>query len=162
MRPAGCDRWQPACTIADDTVHAYFANCGEQVVHDRRRKRQERRELARHPAKLLFGHWSCQASKSKCACKTHKESVAAVRTASRSVGFLAAVSESGIIGALHEVITAETLSKRYRFLAQLDGDMPELQTLVYYGTCHVRVFFCVKQHVHPPEVWLRDCRSCVS
>ena len=140
LRPAGCDRWHHACTVADDKVQAYFANCGEQVVQDRRRKRQERRDLARHPAKLLLGDWSSQASKSKCACKTHKESVAAVRTASRSAGCLTAVSESGIIGALHEVITAETLSQRYCFLAYLAVDMPELPTLVHDDACHVRVF----------------------
>ena len=35
-----------------------------------------------------------------------------MRTASRSAGFLTAVSESGIVGGLQEVITAETLSQR--------------------------------------------------
>jgi len=140
VRPTGHHRWQLASTIASDTVQAYFANCGEQVVQDRRRKKQERRDLARNPTKFLLGDWSSQASKRKCTCKTHKESMAAVRTASRSAGFLTAVSESGIIGALHEVITAETLSQRYCFLAQVAADMPELQTLVHDDACHVRVF----------------------
>ena len=121
-------------SLGSDTVQAYLANC-EQVVQDRRRKEQERRDLARNLAKFLFGDWSSQASKRKCACKTHKESVAAVRTASRSDGFLHRGFRK-LIGALREVTTAETLSQRYCFLVW----PPELQTLVHADTCHVSVF----------------------
>ena len=138
VRPTGYHRWQPASTIDSDTVQAYFANCGEQVVQDRRRKKQERRDLARNPAKFVLDDWSSQASKRKCTKrKTHPWLPCA-----QPADLLAcsAVSESGNIGALHEVITAETLSQRYCFLAQVAIDMPELQTLVHDDACHVRVF----------------------
>ena len=65
VRPTGYHRWQPASTIDSDTVQAYFANCGKQVVQDRRRKRQERRDLARNPVKFRSGDWSSLASKAQ-------------------------------------------------------------------------------------------------
>ena len=66
--------------------------------------------------------------------------MAAVRTASRSAGFLLAVSESGIVPGLNEIITAETLSQRYTFLAEMADAEPELCCMVHDDACHVRVF----------------------
>ena len=50
----------------------------------------------------------------------------AVRTASRSAGFLMAVSESGLVAGLDEIITAETLSQRYAFVASMADEEEEL------------------------------------
>lgn len=133
--------WQPAGTMNSDVLQAYFAKQGEEVIEARRRKRAEQREQARRPVKERFlGDWSSKAVKTKCVCKTHKESIAAVRTASRSAGFLMAVTESGIIPGLAEIITAETLSQRYAFLAEMAEAEPELTGLVHDDACHVRVF----------------------
>ena len=50
-----------------------------------------------------------------------------MRTASRSAGSLLAVSQSGIIAGLQEIITAETLSQRYSFLAEMAEAGPALR-----------------------------------
>ncbi|CAK0903331.1 unnamed protein product [Prorocentrum cordatum] len=140
VRMTGFANWQPACTVPDSTVQAYFAKNAEQAIQERKRRRQERRELRRQPLRLVLGDWASGYAKDKCSCKTHKESVSAIRAAERSAGFLAAVSESGIVGALEEVITAETLSQRYCFLADVASAVPELKTLVHDDACRVRLF----------------------
>ena len=134
-------RWQPACTVPADTLQAYFAVHGGDVVEARKEKRAAQRESQRRPVRYpLLGDWSSESTKTKCACKTHKESMAAVKTASRSAGFLLAVSQSGIIAGLQEIITAETLSQRYAFLAEMAEATPELKGSVHDDNCHVRLF----------------------
>ncbi|CAK0880615.1 unnamed protein product [Prorocentrum cordatum] len=120
---------------------SYFARNAEVVLQERKRRRQERRDLrvGRAPA-FCLGDWASREPKDKCSCKTHKESISAVRTSARSAGILTAVSETGVIGAFEEVITAETLSQRYCFLAKVAAAVPELKTLVHDDACHVRVF----------------------
>ena len=140
VRLTGFANWQPACTVDRDSVEAYFAVRGGQVVEERKRRRQEHRDLGRRPTEVFLGDWTSDAVKKSCLCKTHKESVSAVRTASRSAGFLTAVSASGIVGALQEIITAETLSQRHCFLAEVATDIPELITVVHDDACHMRVF----------------------
>ncbi|CAK0853929.1 unnamed protein product [Prorocentrum cordatum] len=141
VRLAGSDRFQPACTVDNDLVQSYFARNAEVVLQERKRRRQERRDLrvGRAPA-FCLGDWASREPKDKCSCKTHKESISAVRTSARSAGILTAVSETGVIGAFEEVITAETLSQRYCFLAKVAAAVPELKTLVHDDACHVRVF----------------------
>lgn len=109
-----------------------------QVVQERKRLREERRELVRRVS--FIGDWSSDAAKGKCSCKTHKESVSAVRTASRTAGFLMAVTSSGIVGALQELVTAETLSQRHCFLADIATKVPSLRIVVHDDACHMRVF----------------------
>eukprot|EP00973_Karenia_brevis_P070744 9833580-Karenia_brevis.AAC.1 len=96
VKIAGENAWRPASTVDENVVQAYFATHGAEVVEERKRKRAERRDAARRSWRPHFlGDWSSESVKSKCQCKTHKESVAAVKTASRSAGFMTAVSESG-------------------------------------------------------------------
>ena len=115
-----------------DVVQAHFAKHGGEVIEARQRRRAEQREERRTIRKERFlGDWSSESAKTKCSCKTHKESLAAVRTASRSAGFLMAVSESGIIAGLSEIITAETLSQRYSFLSEMAGAEPALRGMVH-------------------------------
>jgi hypothetical protein len=134
-------RWQPASTIDPRALQAYFAKHGAEVIEARKQKRAEHREQHRKPYKQRFlGDWSSESVKAACTCKTHKESLAAVRTASRSAGFLMAVSESGLIAGLAEIITAETLSQRYSFLASMAEAEPALRVMVHDDACHVRVF----------------------
>ena len=138
----GCAaRWQPASTVRPDALQAYFAKHGGEVVEARKKKRAEQREERRKPFKHRFlGDWSSESAKTTCSCKTHKESVAAVRTASRSAGFLMGVSSGGTIAGLGEIITAETLSQRYAFLAEMAEAEPELIGSVHDDNCHVKVF----------------------
>jgi hypothetical protein len=131
--------WQPACTISSAALQAYFAKHGGEVIEARKQKRAENRELRRRGTRFL-SDWSSESAKTTCACKTHKESVAAVKTASRSAGFLLAVTESGLVAGLQEIITAETLSQRYSFLADMADAEPELKGTVHDDNCHVRVF----------------------
>ena len=134
-------RWQPACTVPAETLQAYFAVHGGDTVEARKEKRAAQRDAQRRDVRRpLLGDWSSESAKTTCKCKTHKESLAAVRTASRSAGFLLAVSQSGIIAGLQEIITAETLSQRYSFLAEMAEAEPALRGSVHDDNCHVRVF----------------------
>ena len=78
--------------------------------------------------------------KTACACDTHEESVTAVRKASRSAGFLIAASVTGVVAGLKEITTAETLSQRCSFLAEMAEAERQLRGTVRDDTCHVRVF----------------------
>ncbi|CAK0812046.1 unnamed protein product, partial [Prorocentrum cordatum] len=140
VRLAGNAGWQPAASVADEAVQAYFARIAEPVVQERKRLRMERRGQDRRAPRFVLGDWASREPKAKCACKTHKESISAVKTASRSAGFLTAVTQTGIVCGLQEVITAETLSQRYCFLAEMAHAVPELSILVHDDACHVRVF----------------------
>ena len=51
-----------------------------------------------------------------------------------------AVTESGTMAGLSEIITAETLSQRYAFLAEMAAAEPALRGCVHDDSCHVRVF----------------------
>ena len=50
------------------------------------------------------------------------------------------MSQSGIIAGLQEIITAETLSQRYSFLAEMAEAEPALRGSVHDDNCHVRLF----------------------
>jgi hypothetical protein len=51
-----------------------------------------------------------------------------------------AVSESGLVAGLDEIITAETLSQRYAFVASMADEEEELTVAVHDDSCHLRVF----------------------
>ena len=141
IRLAGCCNWQPACTIDASVLQSYLATKGGLEVERRRQAAAERRAARFVPMKRSFlGNWSSESVRTTCKCKTHKEGVEAVKTASRTAGFMLAVTESGIIGGLAELVTAETLSQRYCFLADIASQMEELKILVHDDACHVRVF----------------------
>ena len=91
--------WQPARTVSANALQASFALRGVEGHEARRQQRAERRDERRRPRKTRFlGDWSSEKSKTACACKTHKESV---------------------VAGLKEIITAETLSQRCSFLAEM-------------------------------------------
>ena len=102
---------------------------GASVVEARKLQRAELREARRRDA--FLGNWASQSVIPRCNCRTHKESVATVRTAYRSAGFLTMVTESGFIAGLTEIITTENSSQRYAFLAHM---------AVHDDACHVRMF----------------------
>ena len=103
----------------------------------------------------------CRILQTTCKCKTHKESVEAVKTSSRSAGFLAAVTESGIICGLGKIITAETLSQRYCFLADVANVTPGLQNIVHDDACHLRVFARARRDDGPLASRLAEMRYIV-
>ena len=128
--------WQPACDVEENVVQAYFAVHGASVVEARKLQRAEFRVARRR----FVGNWTSQSVISRCNCRTHKEPVAAVRTAYRSTGFLTMVTESGFIAGVTEIITAETLWQRYAFPADVANSLPEMRTVVHDDACHVRKF----------------------
>ncbi len=83
--------------------------------------------------------WSSRAPRSQGGCNTHKESETQVTGAARTAGFLAAVSASGVIVNIDELIGAESLSQRYRFLNELASRTLSLQIVVYDDVCHLRL-----------------------
>ena len=60
------NRWQPACTVNQDAVQAYFARHGGEVIEARQRRRAEQREQRRNPLKQRFlGDWSSVAHEAR-------------------------------------------------------------------------------------------------
>ena len=57
--------------------------------------------------------------------------------ASRTAGFLTAISAGGIIVHLGELIGAESLSQRYAFLADVAQCAPNLNVVVHDDACHL-------------------------
>ena len=72
-------------------------------------------------------------------CATHKETDGHITAAARTAGFLTAVSASGIVVDVSELIGAESLSQRYCFLAQLAKRLPPLKIIVHDDVCHLRL-----------------------
>ena len=63
--------------------------------------------------------WSSTGPKEASVCNTHKETPAHVVAAARTADFLTAVSASGIVVDIDELVCAESLSQRYSFVAKL-------------------------------------------
>lgn len=80
----------------------------------------------------------------RSSCKTHKESEKEAHAAARSAGYLFAVSESGLLFDMLEIIGAESLSQRYHFAAQVAHRLPRLQTIVHDDACHLKAM-CHKE-----------------
>lgn len=57
--------------------------------------------------------------------------------AARTAGFLMAISESGLVVHIDEIIGAESLSQRYRFLSVVADRMPDLRCIVHDDACHL-------------------------
>ena len=74
----------------------------------------------------------------RSSCSTHKESPKEAHAAARTAGYLLAVSESGLIFDLLEIIGAESLSQRYHFLAQVASNLADLKTVVHDDACHLQ------------------------
>ncbi|CAK0905686.1 unnamed protein product, partial [Prorocentrum cordatum] len=72
-------------------------------------------------------------------CSTHKETDAHIVAAARAAGFLTAVSASGILAHVEELMCAEPLSQRHRFLAIVAAHMPDLKIVVHDDACHLRL-----------------------
>lgn len=84
--------------------------------------------------------WSSAGPRARSECATHKESEAQMTAAARTAGFLTAVSASGVIVDVDELIGAESMSQRYRFLAALARRLPSLKVIVHDDACHLRLF----------------------
>ena len=138
-------RWQPACTVPEEKLAKYFAVRSHARIEERRKRRVAFRALRllgrqghrREPT--FMASWSSAAPKEQSECGTHKESEAHVTGAARTAGFLTAVSASGIIVDLDELIGAESLSQRYRFLGAVASRAPSLKVVVHDDACHLRL-----------------------
>ena len=76
--------------------------------------------------------------KLRSSCSTHKESGKDAHAAARTAGYLLAVSESGLIFDMLEIIGAESLSQRYHFAAQIAHRLRSLQIIVHDDACHLK------------------------
>ncbi|CAK0817830.1 unnamed protein product [Prorocentrum cordatum] len=72
-------------------------------------------------------------------CSTHKETDAHIVAAARAAGFLTAVSASGILAHVEELMCAEPLSQRHRFLAIVAAHMPDLKIVVHDDARRLRL-----------------------
>ena len=141
----GCsDRWQPACTVEEGKLAAYFAKLADRRIRQRRLHRMQLRAggvLAKRSRRetTFMASWSSAVPRANSACQTHKETPAHVVAAARTAGFLTAVSSSGVVVDLDELIGAESLSQRYRFLARVAERLPTLKVIVHDDACHLRL-----------------------
>jgi hypothetical protein len=138
------DRWQPASTVDEDKLAAYFARLADGRIQQRRERRFRLRaggvRAKRSRRETTFmASWSSAGPRADSACQTHKETGTHVAAAARTAGFLTAVSSSGVVVDLDELIGAESLSQRYRFLARLAARLPTLSVVVHDDACHLRL-----------------------
>ena len=145
VRLDGCsDRWQPAITVDEGKLQAYFAKLADARIQQRRLRRMKlraggvRAKRTRRETSFMAS-WSSARPRACSECQTHKETPAQVVAAARTAGFLTAVSESGVVVDLDELIGAESLSQRYRFLARLAARLPTLKIMVHDDACHLRL-----------------------
>ena len=141
----GCSaRWQPACTVDEAALAAYFAHGADARIQQRRQRRFQLRAQGSRGKRLrketsFMASWSSAGPRAQSDCSTHKESAAHMTAAARTAGFLTAVSASGVIVDVDELIGAESLSQRYRFLALLVARWPSLKVVVHDDACHLRL-----------------------
>ena len=67
----------------------------------------------------------------------------------RTAGFLFAVTESGLLLDVMELIGAESLSQRYHFTAQCAHRLPSLRCIVHDDSCHLKAM-CLRQREGSP------------
>lgn len=138
------DRWQPASTVDEKKLSAYFAKLADGRIQQRRQRRMQlrsggvRAKRSRRETSSMAS-WSSAGPRADSECKTHKETESHVAAAARTAGFLTAVSASGLVVDLDELIGAESLSQRYRFLARLVDRLPTLKVTVHDDACHLRL-----------------------
>ena len=137
-------RWQPACTIDAGTLASYFAQGADARIQARRRRRFKLRSKGvrgkrGRKEQSFMASWSSLGPRASSECSTHKETEAHIAAAARTAGFLTAVSASGIVFELGELIGAESLSQRYCFLAKVASRLPSLKIVVHDDACHLRL-----------------------
>ena len=134
--------WQPSCTIPEANLQQYFAKKADERIRLRRYRAQTHRNQRKISAKPMrpktfLSSWSSVSPKRASSCATHKESDKDVVAAARTAGFLFAISHSGLVVHLEELIGAESLSQRYAFLLHVLQQFPDLQTVVHDDSCHL-------------------------
>ena len=139
-----CGRWQPACTVDGDKLAEYFATRADTRIKLRRMMRMTLRARGARGKKQrressFMASWSSKGPRASSSCNTHKETVPHIAAAARTAGFLTAVSASGIVVDSDELIGAESLSQRYRFLGRLKVRLPSLRIVVHDDACHLRL-----------------------
>jgi hypothetical protein len=138
------NRWQPASTVDASKLEAYFATRADAKIQGRRKRRMLLRSqgvLAKRRRKgtSYIASWSSTGPRASSECGTHKETDAHITAAARTAGFLTAVSASGIVVDVDELIGAESMSQRYRFAAILASRIPSLKIIVHDDACHLRL-----------------------
>ena len=142
---AGCaPRWQPACTVSQDALASYFGVRADARIRARWTRRLQLRKQGAagkkgRIEKSFVASWSSNGPRAASECSTHMETDAHISAAARTAGFLTTVSASGIVAHVDELICAESLSQRYRFLAIVASHMPDLKIVVHDDACHLRL-----------------------
>ncbi|CAJ1338621.1 unnamed protein product, partial [Effrenium voratum] len=137
--------WQPASTVSEAHLEQYFARKAHAKIMGRRLLSQQHRKkrwVACMPRRrrTFLASWSSAGPKTKSECQTTKESARDVAGAARSAGFLLAITSSGIVAGLEEIIGAESLSQRYKFLVGLARLYEQFNIAVHDDACHLQAF----------------------
>ena len=150
----GCRGWQPACTVRENALANYFASQADRNIRRRRQRRVEARSqkwsgFRPRRARTFLAPWHSAQPRQTSTCKTHKESAKDAHAAARTAGFLFAVTESGLLLDVMELIGAESLSQRYHFTAQCAHRLPSLRCIVHDDSCHLKAM-CIRQRGDSP------------
>lgn len=135
--------WQPACTIKEEVLAQYFASQADKNIRRKRQCRVEARTqkwtgLRPRRARTFLAPWHSAQPRQKSSCGTHKEGGKDAHAAARTAGFLFAVTESGLLLDVMELIGAESLSQRFHFAAQCAHRLPSLTCIVHDDSCHLK------------------------
>jgi len=146
--------WQPACTIKEEVLAKYFASQADKNIRRRRQCRVEARAqkwtgLRPRRAKTFLAPWHSAQPREKSTCGTHKEGRKDAHAAARTAGFLFAVTESGLLLDVMELIGAESLSQRFHFAAQCAHRLPSLTCIVHDDSCHLKAM-CLRNQADSP------------
>jgi hypothetical protein len=122
--------WQPACIIKAEVLAKYFASQADKNI---RRKRQCRVEACTQKwtgirprrARTFLVSWHCAQPRQKSICGIHKEG---------GIGFLFAVTESGLFLDIRDLIGPELLSQRFYFAVQCTHTLANLHILFMMTT----------------------------
>jgi len=133
--------WQPFCTVPQEQLTQYFGRkAHERITLHRLRAQTHRgqRVISAQPQRTRsFLSWSSVRPRQSSECATHKEADADVAAAARTAGFLFAISSSGLVVHVEELIGAESLSQRYAFLLHLLQNYQDLKTVVHDDSCYL-------------------------
>eukprot|EP00969_Alexandrium_andersonii_P021068 920725-Alexandrium_andersonii.AAC.1 len=101
--------WQPAATVDEPLLSEYFARRAHERSALRRKFRLENRHLrctGRGRSQSFMASWSSILPRQQSACQTHKETEGHITAATRTAGFLTAVTDAGVVLDIAEVIGA--------------------------------------------------------
>ncbi|CAK0861431.1 unnamed protein product, partial [Prorocentrum cordatum] len=137
-------RWQPACAVSPDALASYFGTGADARIQARRARRMALRKQGAagkkgRKEKSFMTSRGSNGPRAASECSTRKETDAHIVAAAPAAGFLTAVSASGILAHVEELMRAEPLSQRYRFLAIVAAHMPDLKIVVHDDACHLRL-----------------------